>query len=603
MSFAGLQWPDLVHDRVVDVEEKSRHEHLIVTRLVLGAIGLACFPPYLAWHGAPGWLDALLALSLAGPIFAAALLSLTGQFLIASTISAVASAGLVACLALSSGNLAWPVLIWLLIEPLDALLGGARRAAVLAGLSSLAASLLIVAFVASGVGPAAAPWLSQIAVAFLSGTALVQLGSQTLRHRRLGGFRQAAPSMRDTAESALLDVVGDLVTWHGRAGEVLKASGSALRFMGVPSASLQGQGLLRHVHVSDRPIFLRALSDAANADEPVTAAFRLHVGAEFHRLAPVVGDEAVRSRVTWVEMRARKVDGQGSGFAVVSVIRDTTALRQHAEELEKARADAERADQLKGRFLATVTHELRTPLNAIIGFSELLTAEHPYVMTEERRTEYATIIRDSGHHLLGVVNTLLDMSKIETGNFNFEPETFSLAELVDGSCDLLQLRADQAGIVLERQIARDLPEVMADRRACRQILINLLSNAVKFTPKDGRVTIAVYRDRDRLVLSVADTGIGIGEGDLPHLGDPFFQAGDAYRRPHDGTGLGLSVVRGLVGLHDGTLTIESGAGIGTTVTVTLPLAGCGAEPDRRPVTVRTMVRLAAGADTRDRMSA
>jgi cell cycle sensor histidine kinase DivJ len=89
---------------------------------------------------------------------------------------------------------------------------------------------------------------------------------------------------------------------------------------------------------------------------------------------------------------------------------------------------------------------------------------------------------------------------------------------------------------------------------------------------------------------VADTGIGIGEGDLPRLGDPFFQAGDAYRRPHDGTGLGLSVVRGLVGLHNGTLAIESGAGVGTTVTVTLPLAGCNAEPDRKPVTVRTMVR-------------
>jgi cell cycle sensor histidine kinase DivJ len=395
-------------------------------------------------------------------------------------------------------------------------------------------------------------------------------------------------------DRSMLDAVGDLVTWHGRAGEVLRASNSASRFVGAPGASLQGHGLMRHVHVSDRPIFLRALSDAANAAEPVTAEFRVHLGSD---------EDGIGSRVAWVEMRAQKVDGGGTGITVVSVIRDTTALRLHAEELEKARNEAERANELKGRFLATVTHELRTPLNAIIGFSELLTAEHPYVMTDERRKEYAAIIRDSGHHLLDVVNTLLDMSKIETGNFNFEPESFSLAGLVDGCCDLMQLRADQADVALKRQIAGDLPEIVADRRACRQILINLLSNAVKFTPAGGAVTIAMYRDRDRLVLSVADTGIGIGEGDLPRLGDPFFQAGDAYRRPHDGTGLGLSVVRGLVGLHNGTLAIESGAGIGTTVTVSLPLAGCVEQPDRKPVTVRTMVRSVPPAQSHDRMSA
>jgi cell cycle sensor histidine kinase DivJ len=154
----------------------------------------------------------------------------------------------------------------------------------------------------------------------------------------------------------------------------------------------------------------------------------------------------------------------------------------------------------------------------------------------------------------------------------------------------MQIRADQARISLNRQVARELPEIIADRRACRQILINLLSNAVKFTPAEGSVTVSIGRERDHVVLAVSDTGIGVGEGDLPRLGDPFFQAGDAYRRPHEGTGLGLSVVRGLVGLHDGSLSIESGAGIGTTVTVSLPLRCRDDRPVAKPVCVRTLVR-------------
>ena len=169
------------------------------------------------------------------------------------------------------------------------------------------------------------------------------------------------------------------------------------------------------------------------------------------------------------------------------------------------------------------------------------------------------------------VNTLLDVSKIDSGNFDFVPEPFAVAPLVHGCCDLMQLKAEQAGIALARDVVGDLPELVADGRACRQILINLLSNAVKFTPRGGLVTVAARRRTDRIERTVADSGIGIGEQDLPRLGDPFFQAGSAYSRSHDGTGLGLSVVRGLVGLHKGELTIESALGQGTAVTVSLPI--------------------------------
>ena len=147
---------------------------------------------------------------------------------------------------------------------------------------------------------------------------------------------------------------------------------------------------------------------------------------------------------------------------------------------------------------------------------------------------------------------------------------FDLCELATASCDLIKLKASQVGVSLACEIARPIPEVVADRRACRQVLINLLSNAVKFTPRGGSVTVLVRRETDRVLLVVSDTGMGIAEDDLSKVGAPFFQAGSHYDRAHEGTGLGLSVVRGLVGLHGGTLTIESAPGEGTSVTVSLP---------------------------------
>ena len=182
------------------------------------------------------------------------------------------------------------------------------------------------------------------------------------------------------------------------------------------------------------------------------------------------------------------------------------------------------------------------------------------------------------------------------------PEPFDLGALAHAGCDLMRLKAEQAGLALVREIAGEMPEIVADRRACRQILINLLSNAVKFTPRGGRVTVSSRREGDRVLLCVADTGIGIGENDLPKVGDPFFQVGSSYDRAHEGTGLGLSVVRGLVGLHRGTLTIESAAGDGTAVTVDLPLdCRLGAGEVGGPIPVHTRARATARRETDERI--
>ena len=218
-----------------------------------------------------------------------------------------------------------------------------------------------------------------------------------------------------------------------------------------------------------------------------------------------------------------------------------------------------------------MSHELRTPLNAIIGFSEMLTNETQMRLDAERRHEYADLINDSGHHLLSVVNGILDMTKIETGDFEIRPEPFRLAGVIGDCCDLLALKAREAGIDLVVDVPADLPEIVADKRALKQILINLLSNAIKFTDRGGRIAVSAAAEGAMIAITVEDNGIGIGEEDLPRVGNPFFQARGSYDRRHDGTGLGLSIVKGLVALHGGDIAIRSRVGEGTRVTVRLPL--------------------------------
>jgi two-component system, cell cycle sensor histidine kinase DivJ len=252
------------------------------------------------------------------------------------------------------------------------------------------------------------------------------------------------------------------------------------------------------------------------------------------------------------------------------VLRDISERKTQERALEIAQAESQRANAAKSRFLATMSHELRTPLNAIIGFSEMLTnASIP--LDEPRRLEYATLINDSGRHLLSVVNGILDMSKMESGNFEIAPEPFAAAAAISNCCDLLALKAQEAGVEVKTRVAAGLPDLVADRRAFNQILINLVSNAIKFTPRGGSVAVGARCEGAMLALTVEDTGVGIGEDDLPRLGEAFFQARASYDRRHDGTGLGLSIVKGLVNLHDGDMAIKSRLGEGTRVTVRLPL--------------------------------
>jgi cell cycle sensor histidine kinase DivJ len=218
-----------------------------------------------------------------------------------------------------------------------------------------------------------------------------------------------------------------------------------------------------------------------------------------------------------------------------------------------------------------MSHELRTPLNAIIGFSEMLTKEGSLMIGPDRRYEYAHLIHESGHHLLSVVNGILDMSKIETGNFEITLEPFAPGQVIDDCCSLLRFKARESGIGLVVRLPGNLPEVVADKRSLSQIMLNLLSNAIKFTDRGGKITVSARAEGAAIMVTVEDTGVGIGAEDLPRVGDPFFQARSSYDRRHDGTGLGISIVKGLLELHGGEIQIASRLGEGTRVAVRLPL--------------------------------
>jgi two-component system, cell cycle sensor histidine kinase DivJ len=256
---------------------------------------------------------------------------------------------------------------------------------------------------------------------------------------------------------------------------------------------------------------------------------------------------------------------------IVAVLRDVSRRKRHEEALEEARAEAVRANASKTRFLAIMSHELRTPINAVIGFSEMLMKEEVLLLDQKRRGEYAALIRDSGHHLLSVVNGILDISKIETDNFEITAEPFAPARAIAGCCDLVALQASEAGIRVEKAMGDDLPEMIADRRALNQILLNLLSNAIRFSERGGKVVVGARAEAGTITFTVDDDGIGMSEEDLAQVGQPYFQARTSYDRRRGGTGLGLSIVKGLVRLHGGQLSIRSRVGEGTRVAVRLPL--------------------------------
>ena len=246
-------------------------------------------------------------------------------------------------------------------------------------------------------------------------------------------------------------------------------------------------------------------------------------------------------------------------------------LAEMADKYAMEKNRAETANQIKSEFLANISHELRTPLNAIIGFSEIMNEGTFGPLGSEKYSEYCRDIHESGNYLLGMINDVLDMSKIEAGRFELDYSVFNLSEMIEETLRIISKQAADRQIKIEERVSPKI-ELEADRRAIKQILINLLSNAVKFSNDGGRIYLRAQRRNQCVTITLEDNGIGISRADLKKLGRPFEQVQNQFTKSHKGSGLGLAISRSLTHMHGGAVRIRSKEGHGTIVSVRLPLA-------------------------------
>jgi cell cycle sensor histidine kinase DivJ len=519
-----------------------------------GAIALAApgagWPPFvgLLMLAAPG-LAGLLPTAREQPLGRAALL---GLWALASALGCVLT-----------GGVTGPLAVWCLAPVAAAVvLGGGDLLAMGVALSfgALAATALGQALGLSSAIPIEAVkfalGLGSIA-AFAAATFAAQIiGGRGKAARPTLDRQWPAPASAPTApedhatgtETALrerLQQQPHLILVLGEGGRVAEAFGIAPPYVTVEG--LMAQGLLSLAEPARWRDLTTVLGHAAQTGQ---------AGVEF----PLAGAPDI-----WLGLDVRTMaDGR-----LIAALRDATADMRQVRALETARADAEALNIGKSRFLANMSHELRTPLNAIMGFSDIM-RERMFGPLTGKYGEYAELIHDAGSHLLDLINDVLDMSKIEAAKYELSREHLDAREPISAALRLMRLQADDVGVQLRGVLPSQPLEVLADRRALKQIVLNLISNALKFTPRGGLVTVSLSALAGAMELSVADTGLGIAEEDVARLGRPFEQAGDAGQQAR-GTGLGLSLVRAFAELHGGEMAIESRLGEGTAVTVRLPV--------------------------------
>jgi PAS domain S-box-containing protein len=280
----------------------------------------------------------------------------------------------------------------------------------------------------------------------------------------------------------------------------------------------------------------------------------------------------------WVEVRITKVQGlERDGTRWVAISHDITERRHSLDELTRAKDAAEAGSRAKGAFLAAMSHELRSPLNAIIGFTEIIQAGVARAGWIPPYAEYLSDISESGRHLLHLINTILDLSRIESGQLVLNREPIDPGELLRAALAQSAASARDGDIAVTARIPLDCPRIEGDYLKLKQMLLNIVSNAIKFTPVGGKIDVSLNFTETEALIAVTDTGCGIPVGDLERVMLPFVQVGSTMSRKFEGSGLGLPIARSLCALHGGTLEIGSVEGQGTKVLISLPLLEAGAQ--------------------------
>ncbi|HXJ00442.1 MAG TPA: ATP-binding protein [Micropepsaceae bacterium] len=558
-----------IHVQRFDIDKNtlSPRRNFVRTQSIKGCLGLVLCVLYATLVGGPDLGEAMVFLVVVAPLG----LALAGRLPIALETLEGISLGIVAALLslliFFTGGLASPFLVWLVLVPFEGALIGRRGAVVFAGAIAFAGLAGVAAVQFAGFLPASRlpePHVLLIGAALLVAIAqasAMAIAAQERRQATDAALEAGEARYRFLAESAL-----DMITLHAMDGSIRLASPASQGLLGYAPGELAGMAPAELSHPDDRHAVEIAFAEARMGR---SAAAELRFKTK-------------KGTYVWSELRCRPVRGE-----IVAVTRDITRRKAHERQLIEARDQAEEASRAKSRFLANMSHELRTPLNAIIGFSEVMTQQLFGPLGTQRYLEYTRLINESGSHLLGLINSILDMSKIEAGRFTVVPQLFDLEDIVNQARGFVSLQAERAGIELRHSIAPAVRQVRADKRAVLQILINLLSNGVKYTQQGGHVSVTAELIAGGLQIAVSDTGVGIGEADLARLGQPFEQVESEYTRSKEGTGLGLALVRALTHLHGGTMTLSSALGEGTCVRIMLPNAVQSAE-DRDAVQVQAV---------------
>ncbi|HEY1961908.1 MAG TPA: PAS domain-containing sensor histidine kinase [Rhizomicrobium sp.] len=563
-------------------ESAAERRQFVRVQAAKAAIGAVIGVGFVALIGPPDLVEsiAIVALLLPGALALLGLARVPLWFL--EAVSQITFAAMVGYLVLITGGTLSPLMIWFALVPAEAALAGGRRSAIRAAAAAALALICVGVVEALHALPEARLFLPLwqfyvgSALAAVIQAAFIASAAQDRQRRADEAAAEGAAMYRFLAENAM-----DLITLHGADGRIRFASPAARALLGREPQSMLTMSAISLAHPEDMRTMQSAFVEASYFGRSAEAEVRL---------------KRADGTYVWTEIRCRPAEPtNGEEAEIVAVTRDISERKAHERELIEARDLAESASRAKSHFLANMSHELRTPLNAIIGFSEVMTHEMFGPLGGLRYREYAGLIHESGGHLLELINGILDMSKIEAGKFELSEEMFDLPEVAMQSVRFVKLQADRKGVVLKTAIPADCATVFADKRAITQILVNLLTNGVKFTPRGGEVKVWAVRDGGGLQIAVRDTGIGISAEDVKRLGRPFEQVDGAHVRKHEGTGLGLALVKALASMHGGEAVIESRLGHGTTVRLRLPHAAVNADGARDPRPTAEIIPLKGAA--------